>query len=59
MKNLLLLSLIVFSLSFSAFADKGIVIDVPLSPAGSFKIEAKKIYLTESVEVKKKVILQK
>jgi len=44
MKNLLLLSLLVFSLSFTALAaDKGISINVPLSPAGSFKIEAKKI----------------
>lgn len=44
MKNLLLLSLLAFTLSFSAFAaKKGLSINVPLSPAGSFKIESKKI----------------
>jgi len=41
MKHLLLLSLLVFSLS--AFAGKGITINVPLSPAGSFKVESAKI----------------
>lgn len=41
MKNILLIALLIFS--FSAFAKKGISINVPLSPAGSFKIESSKI----------------
>lgn len=41
MKHILLVALLAFS--FSAFAKKGITINVPLSPAGSFQIESKKI----------------